>query len=159
MPGETELTSAYSSKVAGDLERNAEEQERIRGEIARLTAELDALEHDHGVLLNIRRALSAETPLPGRNVPRQKGGKNGKGGKASGAGRITLVELIRNHLAAGGAPCSASEITAALSAEHRDRHIQTTVVRTSLENLVAKGQARRSKQGSSVLYTAAVPAK
>ncbi|WP_329284980.1 BlaI/MecI/CopY family transcriptional regulator [Streptomyces sp. NBC_00691] len=155
MPGETELTSAYSSKVADDLQRNVAEQERIRGEVARLTAELDELMHDHGVLLSLQQALRTGAPESGRPVPRQNAGK---GGRNSGAGKATLVELIRHHLAASDAPCSASDVTTALAERHRDRHIQTTVVRTSLENLVAKGHAHRTKQGSSVFYTATVPA-
>ncbi|MFF8837266.1 BlaI/MecI/CopY family transcriptional regulator [Streptomyces sp. NPDC015130] len=162
MPGETELTSAYSSKVADDLKRNVAEQERIRGEVARLTAELDELVHDHGVLLSLQQALRADVPAPGRRVPRQKAGngsRNSRSGKNSGATKTTLVELIRNHLAASSTPCSASEVTTALSEQHRDRHVQNTVVRTSLENLVAKGHARRTKEGSSVFYTAATPAE
>ncbi|MFB7391098.1 hypothetical protein [Streptomyces sp. NPDC056191] len=162
MPGETELTSAYSSKVADDLQHNVAEQERIRGEVARLTAELDELMHDHGVLLNLQQALQAGAAESGGQVPRQKAGKAGKAGKAdknSAAGKPTLVELIRHHLAASSAPCSASEVTTVLAEQHRDRHIQTTVVRTSLENLVAKGRAHRTKQGSSVFYTAATPAE
>ncbi|MER7951915.1 BlaI/MecI/CopY family transcriptional regulator [Streptomyces sp. NPDC096079] len=151
MPGETELTSAYSSKVADDLEHNAAEQERIRGELARLTAELDELMHDHGVLVKLQQALQAGTSASDRQVPRQKAAKN------SGAAKTTLVELIRDHLTLSSTPCSASEVTTALSGQLPDRHIQTTVVRTSLENLVAKGHARRSKQGSSVFYTATVP--
>ncbi|MFJ6868671.1 hypothetical protein ACIQRS_31505 [Streptomyces termitum] len=159
MPGETELTSAYSSKVASDLERNLEEQERIRGEVTRLTAELDALMHDHAVLLNLQKALRSEAPLSAPDLPRQRTGKSGKGRRSSAAGRPTLVELIRHHLAASSTPCSASEVTTALSEQHRDRHIQTTVVRTSLENLVARGEAHRTKQGSSVFYTPAAPAR
>ncbi|MFC9343492.1 hypothetical protein ACFT0G_37335 [Streptomyces sp. NPDC057020] len=162
MPGETELTSAYSSKVADDLQHNVAEQERIRGEVARLTAELDELMHDHGVLLNLQQALQAGAAESGGQVPRQKAGKAGKAGrgdKNSAAGKPTLVELIRHHLAASSAPCSASEVTTVLAEQHRDRHIQTTVVRTSLENLVAKGRAHRTKQGSSVFYTAATPAE
>ncbi|MFF2779596.1 hypothetical protein ACFVU3_32445 [Streptomyces sp. NPDC058052] len=159
MSGETELTTAYSSKVAGDLERNVAEQERIRGEVARLTAELDELMHDHGVLLNLQKALQAGASESDRKVPRQKNGKAGKGGgRHSGAGKVTLVDLIRDHLAASDDPCSASEVTTVLSERHRDRHIQTTVVRTSLENLVAKGRARRIKRGSSVFYTEVTPA-
>ncbi|MFE0654435.1 hypothetical protein ACFVZH_38485 [Streptomyces sp. NPDC059534] len=159
MPGETELTSAYSSKVADDLERNVAEQERIRDEVERLTAELDELTHDHGVLINLQQALQAGAPASGRQVPRQKAGKGGKAGRNFGAGKPTLVDLIRHYLATSSTPCSASEVTTALGEQHRDRHIQTTVVRTSLENLVAKGQAHRTKQGSSVFYTAATPAK
>ncbi|MFE4663207.1 hypothetical protein ACFRFJ_41785 [Streptomyces hydrogenans] len=158
MPGETELTTAYSSKVAGDLERNVAEQERIRAEVARLAAELDELMHDHGVLLNLQKALQAGTSESDRRVPRQKNGNAEKGARNSREGRVTLVDLIRDHLAASDAPCSASEVTTVLSEQHRDRQIQTTVVRTSLENLVAKGRARRTKRGSSVFYTAATPA-
>ncbi|MGW6415760.1 hypothetical protein [Streptomyces sp. NPDC055055] len=156
MPGETDLTSAYSNKVAGDLERNVEEQERVRGELERLTAELDTLSRDHAVLLNLQKALQPGTSTADRQVPAQA---SGQAGRASGPARTTLVELIRHHLAASSAPCSASEVTTTLSDRHRDRRIQTTVVRTSLENLVAKGEAKRTKRGSSVFYTAVTPAK
>ncbi|MFV5997980.1 hypothetical protein ACNPQM_37810, partial [Streptomyces sp. NPDC056231] len=43
----------------------------------------------------------------------------------------------------------------ALAQAHPDRGVKTTVVRTTLEGLVAKSQAQRTKQGSSVFYTAA----
>jgi hypothetical protein len=70
----------------------------------------------------------------------------------------TLVELIRGHLAEQSEPRSAAEIAAALGQAHPDRSVKTTVVRTTLEGLVAKSQAQRSKQGNSVFYTAsAVP--
>jgi hypothetical protein len=61
----------------------------------------------------------------------------------------TLVELIRRHLTEQSEPRSA-----ALDQAHPERGIKTTVVRTTLENLVARTQAHRSKQGSSVYYTA-----
>jgi hypothetical protein len=66
----------------------------------------------------------------------------------------TLVELVRAHLAEQGEPRSAAEVSTALGQAHADRSFKTTVVRNTLENLVAKGQAQRSKQGSSVFYTA-----
>jgi len=47
------------------------------------------------------------------------------------------------------------QITTALTQAHPDRTIKTTVVRTTLENLVAKSRVHRTKQGSSVFYTAA----
>ncbi|MFH8487590.1 hypothetical protein [Streptomyces longisporoflavus] len=65
----------------------------------------------------------------------------------------TLVELIDAHLGQQSEPRSAAEITAALSQAHPDRSIKTTVVRTTVENLVARGRAQRTKQGSSVFYT------
>ncbi|MER6348736.1 hypothetical protein ACWC10_04555 [Streptomyces sp. NPDC001595] len=66
----------------------------------------------------------------------------------------TLVELVRGHLTEQKEPRSAAEIATALSEIHPERAIKSTVVRTTLEGLVAKNQAQRSKQGSSVYYTA-----
>ncbi|MGK3944698.1 BlaI/MecI/CopY family transcriptional regulator [Streptomyces sp. RP5T] len=51
-------------------------------------------------------------------------------------------------------PSRSIEITAALDQSHPERGIKNTVVRTTVENLVAKGQAQRTKQGRSVYYTA-----
>ncbi|MEU9289965.1 hypothetical protein AB0D57_36265 [Streptomyces sp. NPDC048275] len=73
---------------------------------------------------------------------------------ATKATQPTLVELIRRHLADQSEPRSAAEIATALGQAHPDRAIKTTVVRTTLENLVAKSHAQRTKQGSSVYYTA-----
>ncbi|MER5916519.1 hypothetical protein ABT124_40580 [Streptomyces sp. NPDC001982] len=73
---------------------------------------------------------------------------------AAKAARPTLVELIRSHLTKQSEPRSAAEVTTALDTAHPERGIKTTVVRTTLENLVAKNQAQRTKQGSSVYYTA-----
>jgi hypothetical protein len=65
----------------------------------------------------------------------------------------TLVELVRRHLADQQEPRSAAEVAEALEKAHPDRAIQTKVVRTTLENLVARNSAQRTKQGSSVFYT------
>ncbi|MEV6384954.1 hypothetical protein AB0M31_36770 [Streptomyces sp. NPDC051773] len=65
----------------------------------------------------------------------------------------TLVELIRRHLTEQSEPRSAAEVATALTQAHPDRRIQTNVVRTTLEGLVAKSNAQRVKQGSSVYYT------
>ncbi|MEU2858567.1 hypothetical protein ACIQWL_12075 [Streptomyces mirabilis] len=72
------------------------------------------------------------------------------------AAKPTLVELIRGHLEKQTEPRSAAEITTALTQAHPDRSVKTTVVRTTLEGLVAKSHAHRTKQGSSVFYTTAV---
>ncbi|WP_329445531.1 hypothetical protein [Streptomyces canus] len=66
----------------------------------------------------------------------------------------TLVGLIRHHLAEQDEPRSAAEISAALGQAHPERDIKTKVVRVTLEGLVARSQAQRTKQGSSVFYTA-----
>ncbi|MFE2720397.1 hypothetical protein ACFXKI_53360 [Streptomyces mirabilis] len=71
------------------------------------------------------------------------------------AAKPTLVEVIRGHLEQQSEPRSAAEITTALAQAHPDRSLKTTVVRTTLEGLVAKSHAHRTKQGSSVFYTAA----
>ncbi|WP_367048189.1 hypothetical protein [Streptomyces sp. Je 1-332] len=87
-----------------------------------------------------------------------KTGKTGAKKSADSASGPTLVELIDNHLAQQGEPRSAAEITSALAQDLPDRTIKTTVVRTTVEGLVARGRAQRTKQGSSVFYTAAAPA-
>jgi hypothetical protein len=66
----------------------------------------------------------------------------------------TLVTLVRDHLTGQNEPRSAAEIAAALDKLHPERAVKTTVVRNTLEALVAKDRAHRSKQGSSVFYTA-----
>ncbi|WP_399894195.1 hypothetical protein ACGH7X_36860 [Streptomyces sp. BBFR51] len=73
---------------------------------------------------------------------------------AQAAAQPTLVELVRNHLTEQSEPRSAAEVTTALGEAHSGRTVKTTVVRTTLEGLVAKNQAQRTKQGSSVYYTA-----
>ncbi|TQJ57686.1 MULTISPECIES: hypothetical protein [Streptomyces] len=78
-------------------------------------------------------------------------------GKAEAAqtAQTTLVDLVRRHLTEQSEPRSAAEIATALGQAHPERAIKTTVIRTTLEGLVAKTQAQRSRQGSSVFYTAA----
>ncbi|MEU8973230.1 hypothetical protein AB0D11_28905 [Streptomyces monashensis] len=71
----------------------------------------------------------------------------------------TLVELVRRHLTDQKEPRSAAEVTEALGKAHPDREIQTKVIRTTLENLVARNSAQRSKQGTSVFYTVAPAAQ
>lgn len=66
----------------------------------------------------------------------------------------SLVSLAREFLAGQTEPRSAAEVAEALTQAHPERGIKTTVVRTTLEGLVAKNHAQRTKQGSSVFYTA-----
>ncbi|MER7196160.1 hypothetical protein [Streptomyces flaveolus] len=188
----TEVASQYAAQVAGDLDRNTKEQERVAAEIATLQEQLTSLQHDHSVLVNIQQALAASTPAAESTTvpsPRQKAapasavGKGSRGKKSAAAtqerakatkpaakkARVTkasakaasakstgptLVELVRRHLTAQSEPRSAAEVSAALGQAHPERGIQTTVVRNTLEGLVAKRQAQRTKQGSSVYYTA-----
>lgn len=53
----TGLTSQYIAQVAGDLESNLKEQERISAEIGALQQQLTALQQDHSVLVNMQQAL------------------------------------------------------------------------------------------------------
>lgn len=71
----------------------------------------------------------------------------------------TLVDLIHRHLIEQNEPRSAAEVAKALGDAHPDRKISPTVVRTALENLVAKSLVQRNKQGSSVFYTASASTK
>ncbi|MFJ1967684.1 hypothetical protein ACIO93_03350 [Streptomyces sp. NPDC087903] len=65
----------------------------------------------------------------------------------------TLVDLVRQHLTEQSEPRSAAEVATTLGQTHPERNVKVTVVRTTLEGLVAKSLAQRSKQGSSVFYT------
>ncbi|MFF3511871.1 hypothetical protein [Streptomyces sp. NPDC002573] len=69
------------------------------------------------------------------------------------ASEPTLVELVRRHLSEQSEPRSAAEIATGLGQVRPERAIKTTVIRTTLEGLVAKNQAQRSKQGASVFYS------
>ncbi|GKQ40554.1 hypothetical protein [Streptomyces sp. A012304] len=187
------VTSQYAAQVAGDLERNLKEQERISGEIATLQQQLAALEKDRSVLLNVRQALGVEPPQtapaaepvtpaaePVASVPapRKKTAaaagtaKQTKAKKAAPAARKpadkkkatrtasmepaqpSLVSLVREHLAGQSEPRSAAEVAQSLGQQYPERGIKATVVRTTLEGLVAKNHAQRTKQGTSVFYTA-----
>ncbi|MFE7068625.1 hypothetical protein ACFU96_00870 [Streptomyces sp. NPDC057620] len=108
-------------------------------------------------------ATVAKKAEPKKAEPTKGGAKKpATGGTAAKASKATaqpsLVDLIRGHLEAQNEPRSAAEITTALTAAHPERTIKTTVVRTTLENLVARSSAHRNKQGSSVFYTAATEA-
>ncbi|MEU1519127.1 hypothetical protein ABZ490_44530 [Streptomyces sp. NPDC005811] len=181
----TELTSQYNAQVAGDLERNLKEQERLSGEIEALQEQLAAVRHDHTVLVNLQQALGvpaapdapAAEPVTEVPAPRKKAAASGAARQsevkkpapakkrtsnktAAPAAELDpqpappkLVDLVREHLAGQAEPRSAAEITTALGQLHPERTVKTTVVRTTLEGLVAKNQAQRTKQGTAVFYT------
>ncbi|MFF9242492.1 hypothetical protein ACF1AL_27020 [Streptomyces sp. NPDC014801] len=263
----THLTSQYLAQVTSDLEHNTKERERIGAEISALQEQLAALQHDFGVLQNVRQALEGATPdatdttntdaaedtssaaesvvvpAPRRSAARKPRTGTGAGAagkrtrakstktaatkstatktpaakapaakaaqtkapaakaaeakapaakaaeakapaakaaeaKAAGAARggakkkqaaakkstartspaaggaPKLVELVRQHLTEQKEPRSAAEVAEALGQAHPQRSFKTTVVRTTLESLVARNHAQRTKQGSSVFYTA-----
>ncbi|MDN3028560.1 hypothetical protein [Streptomyces sp. S.PB5] len=147
----TELVSHYSSQLSKDLERNIQEQDQIRGEIEELQNRLMALEHEQTVLATMQQALESGIPLQ-QGSSSASAAQAGSGARRRQQHRPTLVALIRGYLADRAEPCSAAEVVAALSEAHPDRVIKTTVVRTTLEGLVARGSAQRLKQGHSVFY-------
>ncbi|MER6566117.1 hypothetical protein ABT288_07965 [Streptomyces sp. NPDC001093] len=105
-----------------------------------------------------RRKQPAEKPAaakPAKSSPTKPPAKPSAKKATGQAAQPTLVELVRRHLAEQQEPRSAAEVTEALDKAHPDREIQTKVIRTTLENLVARNNAQRTKQGSSVFYTLA----
>ncbi|MEV7004652.1 BlaI/MecI/CopY family transcriptional regulator [Streptomyces sp. NPDC093982] len=179
----TELKTQYGAQVAADLERNAKEQESVAAEVTALQERLRALQHDHAMLVNLQQTLGnepgeaagavnpdvEESNSAGPSVPRQATADSpstgqakavvgvGTKGRAAEAKQPTLVEVIRRHLAVQSEPRSSAEITTALTQAHPERDIKPKVVRTTVEGLVAKGHVHRTKQGSSVFYTASQP--
>ncbi|MCW7941269.1 hypothetical protein AAW14_04145 [Streptomyces hygroscopicus] len=93
---------------------------------------------------------TAEKPSARRANAKKAAGK----ASATKTAQPTLVELVRSHLGQQSEPRSAAEIATALGEAHPERSVKVTVVRTTLEGLVARNQAQRSKQGASVFYTA-----
>ncbi|MEU3512233.1 hypothetical protein ABZ733_30990 [Streptomyces longwoodensis] len=173
----SELMSQYKSQVASDLDRNLKERERITAELASLQEQLAALQHDHSVLVNVQQALGVapsaprtsthSAPAPSRRQrPEARPRQHAKTAAArqpspkkavAKTAQPTLIELIHRHLAEQNEPRSAAEVATALSTAHPERGIKTGVVRTSLENLVARSRVQRTKQGSSVFYTVSLP--
>ncbi|KOX02273.1 hypothetical protein ADK65_08910 [Streptomyces sp. NRRL B-1140] len=91
------------------------------------------------------------TTAPAKKTARKSAARKASTAQAA---ELTLVELIRRHLAEQKEPRSAAEIATALGQAHPDRDISPKVVRVTLESLVAKSGAERSKQGRSVFYSA-----
>ncbi|WFB11219.1 hypothetical protein LRS74_32430 [Streptomyces sp. LX-29] len=90
-------------------------------------------------------------------VPKARSAKNPGRARSNGSGsdgpRATLGELVTAHLTERVEPQSVAEITNALAESHAERKVHATVVRNTLESLVAQGKAERSKQKRSVFYT------
>ena len=96
-------------------------------------------------------SVGAQTPTATKKPAAKKPAGKAEAAKAA---QPTLVELVRTHLTEQSEPRAAAEVATALDTTHPERGIKTTVVRTTLEGLVAKNHAQRTKQGSSVFYTA-----
>lgn len=179
-PQNTELTTQYATQVAADLVHNAREQERVNAELVALQEQLEALRDDRTVLDSIRHTLTGDSPATGpadsteasgaTRAPKRKAAKARKAAQtaeaevapvpaprakpAQDSAQPTLGSLIREYLGTQGTePRSIAEVTQALAASHPERGVKGTVVRTTIEGLVAKGRVQRHKQGGSVFYT------
>ncbi|MEW1771787.1 hypothetical protein [Streptomyces sp. NPDC086777] len=167
-PG-TELASEYSARIARDLEVNAQEQDRLATEIAALEEQLRGVRENRVVLERLQQALtpqSSVSPAPApaaadadtdavvphqRTEPTPNRRAVPKQGPAEP--KPSLVEAVHAYLAEQEEPRSATDVAEAIRAAQPGRTIKTTVIRTTLENLVARNQARRTKQGRAVFYT------
>lgn len=96
-----------------------------------------------------RSTARAGKPATAKNTA----AKTGPGGAPS------LRDLVCGHVHQHNEPLSAAEVTTALTTAHPERSIKATVVRNTLENLVAKGHAQRTKQKNSVFYSPTTPAQ
>ncbi|WP_275557929.1 BlaI/MecI/CopY family transcriptional regulator [Streptomyces sp. 5-6(2022)] len=101
-----------------------------------------------------RKARKKANAAGGKRKGAESVGSRPRRQRVREAGVPTLRELVRDALAQHGEPRSAAEVTAALSQTFPEREIKPTVVRSTLESLVAKGQAHRTKQQKSVFYSA-----
>ncbi|MEU2900353.1 hypothetical protein ACWC4E_29940 [Streptomyces sp. NPDC001273] len=97
-----------------------------------------------------KQARAGKSAAPSR---KRAGKKNTAAPSAAQSPLPKLVDLVREHLAGQHEPRSAAEIATTLGQQHPEREVQTKIVRLTLEGLVAKNQAQRTKQGRSVFYT------
>ncbi|MFJ1980246.1 hypothetical protein [Streptomyces albogriseolus] len=103
-----------------------------------------------------RSARKPATPKPAGKAAAVKTARKApaKAAESAQGDAPKLVDLVRRHLDEQKEPRSAAEVATALGQAHPGRTIKVTVVRSTLEGLVARNQAQRSKQGTSVFYTA-----
>ncbi|WP_431989882.1 hypothetical protein [Streptomyces albogriseolus] len=103
-----------------------------------------------------RSARKPATPNPAGKAAAVKTARKApaKAAESAQGDAPKLVDLVRRHLDERKEPRSAAEVATALGQAYPGRTIKVTVVRSTLEGLVARNQAQRSKQGTSVFYTA-----
>ncbi len=70
----TSLRPLYAARVAEDLERNAQEQERLSSEVAALQEKLETLRHDQALLITMQQALDSAEKA-GEAAPAGRQGK------------------------------------------------------------------------------------
>lgn len=148
MADDATFRAQYLSKVETDLKRIVLDQDRLTTQIEGLQQQWAELEHDRGALLEVQRTLSGQQAGLQQNTA-------GQPDDSGAGGRSTLRDLVEAHLSSLGEPVAAAEVAGVLAREHPDRGVQIAVVRNTLEGLVAKGLAVRSKDRRLVFYRAA----
>ncbi|MFF4896016.1 hypothetical protein [Streptomyces sp. NPDC001068] len=141
------LNNVYMNRVTADLER-------VEAEIARTEARLAELRADHALLSRLRENLGGPVNTPPDAVaatphPRPSAADAGRRSPAAQWGSVR--DAVLGHLRASARPVSVNDIFTALPGK-----VQLSgkvVVRNTLEALVAKGAAERSRDGHSVRYT------
>ncbi|GAA2305189.1 BlaI/MecI/CopY family transcriptional regulator [Streptomyces violaceusniger] len=139
------MRQTLGGDAAGDTTENGEAGDSGDGSSAK---------REVATLSATRKARKKANAAGGKRKGAESGGSRPRRQRVREAGAPTLRELVRDALAQHGEPRSAAEVTAALSQTFPEREIKPTVVRSTLESLVAKGRAHRTKQQKSVFYSA-----
>ncbi|AGP60917.1 hypothetical protein [Streptomyces rapamycinicus] len=143
------LLLSMRQSLGGDAAGGATENGGVSG-----SADGSSAEREVAAVSATRKARKKADAAGGKRKGAEPGGNRSSRVRVREAVVPTLRELVRDDLAQHGEPRSAAEVTAALSQALPEREIKPTVVRGTLESLVAKGQAHRTKQKRSVFYSA-----
>ncbi|MFD8150761.1 hypothetical protein ACFV28_08425 [Streptomyces sp. NPDC059720] len=104
-----------------------------------------------------RRAPKAKDRRRPPKAKDESGARKVKRARSKPASQPLLGDLLTDLLGGHDEPRLAKELREELMEKHPDRTPTPQVVRNTLENLVAKGQVQRHKQGRSVMYTLTPP--
>jgi hypothetical protein len=170
-PSSKDLTSMYTERIRDDLARVDEEIAAARALLDKLTADRGWLvgllghlpptpEGDGGAVSMPRETTAshdtsiarADEPTSGPRTPPEQAVRVSGVRRRRGNGP-TLRDLVMRHLENGGAPVTVHEATVQVNSTGEVRQASTVVVRNTLEALVARGIAQRSKEGRSVYYS------
>ncbi|CDR17430.1 hypothetical protein [Streptomyces iranensis] len=143
------LLFSMRQTLGGDATDGGTEKGGVSGSAAGSSAKREV-----AALSAARKARKKAAAAGGKRKRAESGGSRSNRQRVRESGVPTLRELVRDDLAQHGEPRSAAEVTAALSQALPEREIKPTVVRGTLESLVAKGQAHRTRQKRSVFYSA-----